>query len=429
MLNRSAGAKRTGWDERDSPVRVNSAAPLSVRRPGRTLSRLAAVVIFAGAPLGAGSCGVSPPPVSGVTAVPLSSGQVRISWSATSPVPLEVRRDGHLLDVVPAASGTFLDSALWPGTRYRYQLRGSGTAAREVTVRVPAGAAGTPALYAADSFWNTRIGPSPAVDPRSDVIVAEAFAAAARGSRFANDPRWGIPVAYAQPATRSYEVACRTYSCAAPVVERIPRAARPSRGDDGHLVVLGPDGVELDLWRARYDEGADAWSAGSRFVTDTAGPGQLCRPPERCNASVTAGFAQLAGVVRPEEVAAGRIEHALALSVPDTLAGSWACPATHSDATRTTPGAVPIGAHVQLDPALDVAAQDWPAWTKVLAVALQEYGGYVTDTGGHLVVRGEAVQNRGYDAWARAATPVSPSLSALPWERLRVLQLTTCGTR
>jgi hypothetical protein len=366
--------------------------------------------------------------VTGLVAAPLSSAQVQLHWDAGSDGTVEVRRDGRLLDVVPASADGFVDSQLWPGTRYHYRLRRSGGGVARVSVRTPEGPPTVEPPYAADSFWNQPIGPAPEVDPESDVIVEEAFAAAAGRSRFANDPHWGIPVAIAQPSSRAYDVTCRTYSCTGPVLARIPRAAAPSRGDDAHLVVLDPDGKELDLWRARYDAHRDAWSAGSRFVTSTSGSGQLCTPPQQCNGSVTAGFAQLAGVVRPEEIAAGRIEHALALSVPDTRAGTWACPATHTDATRTTPGAVPIGAHVQLDPALDVAAQPWPAWQKVLAVALQEYGGYVTDTGGSLVVRGEAVQNRGYDAWQRAGTPIAPGLSDLPWNRLRVLALTTCGS-
>src|SRR5205807_564915 len=54
------------------------------------------------------------------------------------------------------------------------------------------------------------------------------------------------------------------------------------------------------------------------------------------------------------------------------------------------PDALPLGAHIQLSPAFDVADQSWPRWEKVVGRALQVYGAYVVDLGGTVAVRGEA---------------------------------------
>ena len=65
-------------------------------------------------------------------------------------------------------------------------------------------------------------------------------------------------------------------------------------------------------------------------------------------------------------------------------------------------------------------------WEKIIAHALQTYGGYVGDTGGTLGVVAESSLNRGYDAWSLAGLPRLPSLANLPWAHFRVLNLQSC---
>ncbi|MGZ6792339.1 MAG: hypothetical protein ACXVFV_05255 [Mycobacteriales bacterium] len=369
-----------------------------------------------------------PEPSLGLRATAVGPSEVRLTWDAQpSGARVSIWRGTHLVDVVSGPARAYTDRLLWAGTTYHWELRTSRGAASEVSATTPHRTGAFRRLYADSSFWNQPVPPDPALDPDSAAVVRAAFADAGAHSHLANDDDWGIPVVTADAASRSYDIACLTYSCDGPVRAQIPWTAQESRGDDGHLVVLGPGDREVDMWRASPDSGMRGWEAGGRFVTTSSGSGQLCRPGDRCNGSVTSGFAQLGGVVRPEEIAQGHIDHALALSVPRTRSGAIACPATHTDATHDARDAVPIGARVQLDPAYDVAAQRWPEWLKVLAVALQRYGGYVVDTGGSLVVRGEATLNRGYDAWRLAGTPVAPRLDDLPWDRLRLLQLQPCG--
>jgi hypothetical protein len=153
----------------------------------------------------------------------------------------------------------------------------------------------------------------------------------------------------------------------------------------------------------------------------------MCYQYQRCNGAVASGFAEPGGVVRPEEIAQGHIDHALVIATPYTRAGFIACPATHTDGKYSDSAALPEGARVQLDPNFNVDAQPWAAWQKVIARALQDYGAYVADTSGSLEVRAEANLNRGYDAWAKVGvSDDSPSLSFLPWAKFRVLKLISC---
>ena len=57
-------------------------------------------------------------------------------------------------------------------------------------------------------------------------------------------------------------------------------------------------------------------------------------------------------------------------------------PATASDGKGSGPGTIPEGAHIQLDPSLDLATLGLNAWQTVIARALQTYGMFVGDTGG-----------------------------------------------
>ena len=281
-------------------------------------------------------------------------------------------------------------------------------------------------LYSKKSFWNTPIPADARVDPSSDAIIAKSIARYRANAVFANGGKWGVPAVFAASSSKMYDVACTRYCGTTPVRFRIPAGAQPATGSDHHLTVL--DGRrELDLWQARYDSPTDSWSASTVLVNDAAGSGAACPERKHCNAANAAGFALLGGLVWPQELRAGHIDHALALTTPFTRAGYIACPATHTDGKSADPDAIPEGARIQLDPGFDVASQPWPEWKKTLARALQRYGGYIVDTGGALAVRGVSDLNFPDNSWAAAGTPTQAGLFDLPWDRMRVLQLRPCN--
>jgi hypothetical protein len=138
-------------------------------------------------------------------------------------------------------------------------------------------------------------------------------------------------------------------------------------------------------------------------------------------------------VIRPEEIAQGHIDHALVIASPYVRYNYISCPATNIWASQS-PGyvhdsnAVPLGAHIRLARSVNIDAKPWPQWEKVVAHALQDYGAYVVDIGSNVAIRGEANLDRGYDAWSLVGmtTNPHPSLSNLPWGKMRVLTLQPC---
>ena len=367
----------------------------------------------------------------------LNSGSAVLQWT-TSPgaARIQILRNGRLLDDVATSGGSTLsytDYLLWQSSTYTYDViafnpEGEVESDQTASVTTPAQAGALPTLYDPASFWNQPIPPTAAIDPDSAAMVSASLAAYAGSANFATSNQWSKPLAYANPLSTTYPVGCTTYDCQTPVSFAIPRYAAPATGSDHHLVVLDPaTSNELDMWQASYNAGADSWSAGSRYVTASNGWGAQCSSGQHCLGAVAAGFAAFGGVVRPEEIAQGHIDHALFFADPNTRAGDIACPATHTDGWASDPAAIPEGARIQLDPGFDVDDQAWPTWEKVIAHALQTYGAYLGDSGGSLAFSAEPNLDRGYDAWSLAGvTGPDPSLADLPWSSFRVLQLQLC---
>jgi hypothetical protein len=362
-------------------------------------------------------------------AVARDAASAAISWpSVRGMAYVSIARGGRLVDVVYARrGGTYVDRALWPKRRFGYSVRAIARGGRtlrrwRVAVTTPARDGAFPRLYADDSPFNTPIPANAALDAGSSRMVSGAIQPFVGNANFSNSAEWGIPVFYADRRSRRYAVGCDRF-CSAPIGSpRIPHDARPSTGSDNHLAVLDPtSGSELDMWLAR--RAGRGWVGGVRSTTEIGGSGVHCRA---CGRPDAAGFALAAGIVRPEEIAQGHIDHALVITTPHTRGGVKACPAVGTDGDSGDPSSLPLGARVQLDPRLNVDGLGVPGWEKTIARALQTYGAYVVDTGGSLSIRAESNLGRGYNAWALAGVPTFPSLSGLPWQLLRVLSIAHC---
>jgi hypothetical protein len=295
-------------------------------------------------------------------------------------------------------------------------------------VPTPAPASGffSTRFYDNGSFWNLSIPANPPIDPNSVAIVAKSIMPFISSATFSNSDAWGIPYINASgvPA-KTYTIACTKYCTGDTITFPIPAGAQPSTGSDHHLSVINGR-LELDMWLASYDPDTDSWSAGVRVINDLAGWGAFCGVGQHCNSAEASGFSLLGGNVRPDEIALGHIDHALALITPYTRSEFIACPATHTDGRVDDPAAIPEGAHIQLDPSFNVDAQPWDPWEKMIAKALQTYGAYVVDTGGALAIRGVTDQNIG-TKWSSVGTPKARDISNLPWDQIRVLQIQPCG--
>lgn len=176
---------------------------------------------------------------------------------------------------------------------------------------------------------------------------------------------------------------------------RMPDEARPAGHSDAHLAVIDPQtGIEVDLWQVQ-----DKPSGGGKLVVSWGD--RLSVHGDGVGSTATgAGVAVHAGLIRAEELAAGRIDHALAMAI-DCTNGSHVYPAIKVDSECDSGTAPPMGARLQLDLSeAEVDALDVPGWKTTILHALRRYGAYVIDSGGTSAILMESEQ--GHSAFGEA---------------------------
>ena len=142
--------------------------------------------------------------------------------------------------------------------------------------------------------------------------------------------------------------------------------------------------------------------------------------------------------MRISELEAGVIPHALALAITHTCANVWASPAQRTDGDSTEAHCVPEGAHLRLDPSLNLALLHLPHFTMMMAKAAQRYGIIINNSSEGFTFRAENptqyIQQYGYNPYLgsqnqpgrpRALLDEWPSelLRSFPWSHLQLLQM------
>ncbi len=366
---------------------------------------------------------------------------VMLSFSASSDsdgiLGYKVYRDGSYLATSTAT--TYTDTGLRASTTYTYAVRALDNKSNEsglsstITVKTlsaptQSGALLPPylplPLYSKDSVWNTPIPANPAIDPDSGAMVQ----ALVKATRETYDPilnmrTWSVPVYVADAKTPRYDVAITgsntKYGFQAMVNVPIPSNAKPDPQRDGHMVIMDiSTGYEYDFWQAKkHADGSWSTSWGNRIALDSNG---IFPTGSGAKAS---GFAAMAGIIWPEEFKQGRIDHALFMALPIAAAGGFVPPATASDGWVTTPGAIPEGAHLQLDPNLDLSKFNMTSYERIIAKALQQYGAYVGDYSGAVSLYAINPQSWPTDPYPAEMFPSSLNyLKGIPWEHMRILK-------
>jgi hypothetical protein len=96
------------------------------------------------------------------------------------------------------------------------------------------------------------------------------------------------------------------------------------------------------------------------------------------------------GLITLSDLAAGQINHAIALMVPQTAKGIVSFPAQRTDGVSSAANAIPEGARFRLPASLNLATINMPPITRMIAQAAQTYGLIVNDqTGASVGFRAE----------------------------------------
>jgi hypothetical protein len=156
---------------------------------------------------------------------------------------------------------------------------------------------------------------------------------------------------------------------------RYPIPARPriEGGGDRHLLAVDRDSCRLyELYAVRKVNGR--WRAGSGAMWNLR---SNTMRPDGWTSADAAGLPILPGLVRWNEVAAGRIDHAIRFTAPVTQDG-YVWPARHEagDGGVNTP---PMGAWFRLRPSVDISG--FRGTLRVLLQALKTHGMILADNG------------------------------------------------
>lgn len=209
----------------------------------------------------------------------------------------------------------------------------------------------------------------------------------------------------------------------------------PEPTEDGHICIVDPI-LNLAYEMSRYNGWKSHPPTCTTFnIWDLKGDG-VGDPFEGkkwwARGGKGSGFPLIAGILRPEEIAAGEIRHALTFSFELNRQAAdgrnvFLPPACRSDG-RNVGSQYPMeGMRFQLDPSLSDAEFD--SWgltpeAKIVARALQKYGMFLGDNGGDMAI---AVQLLGpnphanREAWDSLFPGLYKSVKKIPTNRFRVV--------
>jgi hypothetical protein len=161
----------------------------------------------------------------------------------------------------------------------------------------------------------------------------------------------------------------------------IPLDAPIEGGSDAHVLALQQGTCLLyELFAAH--PGSSGWAAGSGARFDLR---SNALRPDGWTSADAAGLPILAGLVRYDEVASGRITHALRVTFSRTYAG-FIHPATHAASSETNPALPPMGLRLRLKASFDTSG--YTGASRVVLEALKHYGLIVADNGSNWYVTG-----------------------------------------
>lgn len=287
--------------------------------------------------------------------------------------------------------------------------------------------------FAPTSFWNAPLSDDAKLDAESKSYVAELRRQVRAYGPWINAVEYSTPV-YTVPADQpTARVTLDEVASSAPELQRawervpIPDDAKAAPGSDKHLVVWQPSTDTMwEFWLAEHRQ--DGWHArwGGRMENLSENPGHYTAPHTRWGATATS-LPLLGGLMRLDEMKRGRIDHALALSLPEAAKEIFSWPAQRTDGWTWTPdiNAIPEGTRFRLDPRLDIAGLDLPPLTRMMAEAAQRYGIVVRDKAGAVAFYGEDPGPTGHDPYPEIFAPekwANHLLADFPWEHLQALK-------
>jgi hypothetical protein len=244
--------------------------------------------------------------------------------------------------------------------------------------------------FPADSLWNTDISSAPA-DPNSAAVINFIGSSTGMHPDFGagqfQGSTIGIPyliVGTQQPPVTINFTAFGSESDPGPMPIPVtaPIEGYPNPGtSDRHVLVLDNSSCFLYELYNSYVNGA-TWNAASAAIWDLLSNEQR---PYTWTSADAAGLPIFPGLARYDEVAAGRISHALRFTLQQSRA-AFVQPASHWAANSSNVNAAPMGMRMRLKPSFDVSG--YSTANQVILNALKKYGMIMADNGSNMFLTG-----------------------------------------
>jgi hypothetical protein len=243
--------------------------------------------------------------------------------------------------------------------------------------------------FPTDNLWNQDVS-SASVDPNSDAIINFIGPSIGLhpdfGAGLYGGSSIGIPYAVVGTSQTPVNINFTAYGNESdPGPMPIPANAQvegfPNPGDQHVLVIDNSNCFLYELYGASVN-GDGTWNAASAAVWDLENDEQR---PWTWTSADAAGLPIFPGLVRYDEVAAGKIQHAIRFTLQNSQA-AMVPPASHWAATSSNALAAPMGMKLRLKANYNISG--FSANVQVILAALKKYGMIMADNGSSMYLSG-----------------------------------------
>lgn len=309
-----------------------------------------------------------------------------------------------------------------------------------------------PQFFSNDSFWNTPLEKNPEIDPRNDHFL-RLLANKPGGPLWINLHKYTIPVYEVDASTPRVTVHQRIVDPSkmktphnrwgkwtdrkvwwrhgpgfGKNVPMPPHAIADHESDHHMALVDWSTNTAWDMWGC-YQREDGQWESNVGMVYSLTGTGVWNTsdfPDVKDGDSIhfhgpsrAAGVPAIAGLIMLDEIREGAIRHKLAFAAWHNALKEFVYPAAWTDGF--TPGGLPEGATLQLDPTLSPDQFKLSPAARVVFRAMQEYGMVNVDVAGGNTLYGEGLYAHPGRSWRGILE--ENELEQIPLHHYRILKL------
>lgn len=271
-------------------------------------------------------------------------------------------------------------------------------------------------IFPADNPWNRDVANDP-LAPNSDAIIAtiQGSGGTKLHPDFGSNLSYGIPYVVV-PGTQPLVDVTFAYADESdpgpyPIPPDAPIEGGATAGGDRHVLVVDKDHCKLyETYDSHYV--APQWQCGSGAVFDLESDALR---PDCWTSADAAGLPIFPGLVRIDEVLAGKIEHAIRVTFSATRQ-AFVRPATHFASSQTGDTYPPMGMRLRLKASFDRSG--FTGQSRVILDALARYGFIVADNGSNWFFQGASDPQFNDDDLSQLKNVPGDAFEVVAWDRL-----------